>query len=249
MARGIIYLIINKQNGHKYVGNTTLAMNKEWVHQIDRSKRMSSDPLHKAFREYGTHNFMMKELDECEESLFDEKTNYWIDQYKPEYNPIVEKAEIPMQVLQDVVVPVKKEKRIISSPHLIQWNEHTRGDGKKLGLKIRGKNLETGLCEDYESARIAAEQVTGNPNNNSNILLAARTGRTAYGYKWQILEEKEKKKAVFGVNKKTGMIEPRYESIMAAVRGFEGTDKNGILKSLKNPGKYSWKGYWWFYNK
>ena len=250
MSRGIIYLIINKQNGHKYVGNTTLAMNKEWVHQIDRSKRMSSDPLHKAFREYGTHNFMMKELDECEESLFEEKTNYWIDQYKPEYNPVnVEKAEIPMQVLQDIVVPVKKEKRIISSPHLIQWNEHTRGDGKKTGLKIKGKNLETGLCTEYESAREAATQVTGNPNNRANILSAARHYRIAYGHRWQILEEKEKKKAVFGVNKKTEQIEVRYESIMAAVRGFESADKQGILKSLKNPGRYSWKGYWWFYNR
>ena len=244
MARGIIYLILNKQNGHKYVGNTTLAMNKEWVHHIERSKRMSSEPLHKAFREHGVHNFMIKEIDECDESEFTEKTNYWIEQYNPEYNVV--KAVIPMQEKREEIKPIKKQPRK-TSPNLIQWNENTRGDGKHFGLKIRGKNLETGLCEDYESARVAAEQVTGNPRNNSNILLAARTGRTAYGYKWQILEEKEKKKAVFGVNKKTEQIEVRYESVNAAVRGFECTDKQGILKSLKNPGRYSWKGYWWFY--
>ena len=103
------------------------------------------------------------------------------------------------------------------------------------------------LCTDYENARIAAEQVTGNPKNNSNILLAAKTGRTAYGYKWQLLEEKNKKKSVFGVNKKTGLIGPRYESINAAVRAFECTDKHSILKSLKNPGRYSWKGHYWFF--
>lgn len=266
MSRGIIYLILNKQNGHKYVGNTTLAMNKEWVHHIERSKRMSSEPLHKAFREHGVHNFMIKEIDECDESEFNEKTNYWIEQYNPEYNANAVKAVLPMQVLRDstpipaegisasadVVKEIKtpppqRVKKKINNPHLIQWNENTRGDGKHFGLKIRGKNLETGLCEDYESARVAAEKVTGNPRNNSNILLAARTGRTAYGYKWQLLEEKEKKKAVFGVNKKTEQIEVRYESVNAAVRGFECTDKQGILKSLKNPGRYSWKGYWWFY--
>ena len=254
MSRGIIYLILNKQTGEKYIGNTTLAMNKEWVHHIDRSKRMSSEPLHKAFRQYGTHNFMIKELDECDESEFNEKTNHWIDQYKPEYNPDVEKVEKPMQEkrsstpIPDVVKKVKTPPpQRVKSPHLIQWNENTRGDGKHFGLKIRGKNLETGLCKDYESARVAAEQVTGNPRNNSNILLAARTGRTAYGYKWQLLEKKEKKKAVFGVDKKTEMIGPRCESINAAVRLFEGTDKNGILKSLKNPGRYSWKGYYWFF--
>jgi len=256
MSRGIIYLILNKQNGQKFVGNTTSAMNKEWAHHIDRSKRMSSEPLHKAFRDYGVHNFMMKELDECDLSEVTQKTNYWIEKYKPEYNPAediisvkdipqvnAEKTEIPMQVLRNSK-PTKKKP---PSPHLIKWNENNRGDGKHFGLKIRGKNLETGVCTDYESARVAAEQVTGNPRNNSNILLAARTGRKAYGHKWQLLEEKEKKKAVFGVNKKTEQIEVRYESINAAIRAFEGADKNGILKSLKNPGRYSWKGYWWFY--
>jgi group I intron endonuclease len=251
MARGIIYLILNKQNGHKYVGNTTLAMNKEWVHHIERSKRMSSEPLHKAFREHGVHNFMIKEIDECDESEFNEKTNYWIEQYNPEYNVNAVKAVLPMQVLRDstpipVPEPIKKQPRK-TSPNLIQWNENTRGDGKKTGLKIKGKNLETGVCTEYTSAREAATQVTGNPNNRANILSAARHYRIAYGHRWQILEEKEKKKAVFGVNKKTEQIEIRYESVNAAVRGFECTDKQGILKSLKNPGRYSWKGFYWFY--
>ena len=253
MERGIIYLILNKQTGEKYVGNTTLAMNKEWVHHIDRSKRMSSEPLHKAFRDYGVHNFMIKELDECDGNLLEERTNHWIQQYKPEYNPSIMipaedisadavKAEESMQEKRE-----KKPRTYKPSPHLIPWNDSIRGDGKHFGIKIRGKNLETGLCTDYENARVAAEQVTGNPRNNSNILLAAKTGRIAYGYKWQLLEEKNKKKAVFGVNKKTEQIEFRFESINAAVRSFECTDKHGILKSLKNPGRYGWKGYWWFY--
>jgi len=243
-TRGIIYLILNKQNGHKYVGNTTLGMNKEWVHHIDRAKRMSSEPLHKAFRQFGTHNFMIKEIDECDESEFENKTNYWIQQYKPEYNEIIEIKEI---IPPEVKIIEKKPKLHRSSPHLKPWSDETRGNGKHFGLKIRGKNLETGLCTDYESSRVAAEQVTGNPRNNSNILLAARTGRTAYGHKWQLLEHKEKKKAVFGVNKKTQQIEIRYESMAAALRAFECTDKNGILKSLRNPGRYSWHGYYWFY--
>ena len=254
MARGIIYLILNKQNEHKYVGNTTLAMNKEWVHHIDRSKRMSSEPLHKAFREYGTHNFMIKEIDECDETEFESKTNYWIEQYTPEYNPVIKKEviEIAKEAIEEYKPALKEiaktEKPKRPKPeYLVAWNDETRGNGKHFGLKIRGKNLSTGLCTDYESARVAAEQVTGNPNNNSNILLAARTGRTAYGYKWQLLEHKEKKKAVFGVNKKTEQIEVRYESMAAALRAFECTDKHGILKSLRNPGRFSWKGYLWFY--
>lgn len=240
MSRGIIYLILNKQNGHKFVGNTILAMNKEWVHHIERSKRMSSEPLHKAFREYGVNNFMIKELDECNESEFETKTNYWIEKYTPEYN---EKKEIIVEESK----PKKEQRKKPTTSHLTPWNEQTRGNGKHFGLKIRGKNLETGICTDYESARVAAEAVTGKAHNNSNILLAARTGRTAYGHKWQILEEKNKKKAVFGVNKKTEQIEVRYESVASAVRAFDCTDRQKILISLRNPGRYSWKGYYWFY--
>lgn len=247
MNRGIIYLILNKQTGEKYVGNTTQAMNKEWAHHIDRSKRMSGEPLHKAFREHGVHNFMMKELDECDGPLLEERTTYWIEQYQPEYNPAPVMIVNVEKEQQSIKPSIKKERKKISSPHLIPWNEQTRGDGKKLGLKIRGKNLETGLCKDYNSAREAAVDVTGVPNTNGNILNAARTGIIAYGHKWQILEDKPKKKAVFGVNKKTEQIEVRFESIAAAVRHFESTDKQGILKSLKNPGRYSWKGILWFY--
>ena len=242
MSRGIIYTIINKQNGYKYIGNTTLAMNKEWVQHIERSKRMSSEPLHKAFREYGTHNFMIKELDECDESEFESKTNQWIEKYNPEYNVITVKKEI---------IEVVKEIKIKPSVKIEPWGSLTdknRGNGKHCGIKIRGKNLSTGICTDYENARMAALSLTGDPNKNSNILLAAKKNGTAYGHKWQLLEEKSKKKSIFGVNKKTEQIEFRYESIRDAVRSISpDTSSSGLIKSLKNPGRYSWKKCWWFY--
>ena len=243
MSRGIIYIIINKQNGYKYIGNTTLAMNKEWVHHMERSKRMSSEPLHKAFREHGTHNFMIKELDECDESEFELRTTQWIEKYNPEYNVIIKKE----------VIEVVKEVKIKPSTKIEPWGSLTdknRGNGKHSGIRIRGKNLSTGICTDYENARMAALSLTGDPNKNSNILLAARKGGTAYGHKWQLLEEKSKKKPVFGVNKKTEQIELRYESIADAVRSISpGAKSSGLIKSLRNPGRYSWKGCWWFYSQ
>ena len=222
-------------------------MNKEWVYHIDKSKRMSSEPLHKAFREHGVHNFMIKELDEYNDNLT-KRMNYWIEKYNPEYNPApiinTEKEDEPMQVLQKPV-PEPKKKTTYRSPHLQSFNEHTRADGKHFGLRIKGKNLETGEVKEYESARVAALEITGNARNNSNILLAARTGRKAYNHKWQLLEEKKKKKPIFGVNKKTELIEVRYESIAAAKREYG--ENAGIARSLKNPGRYSYKGYYWFY--
>lgn len=248
MARGIIYLILNKQTEHKYIGSTLLPMNKEWVQHIDRSKRMSYEPIHRAFRQYGTHNFLIRELEDCDEKDLEFKLREWKIKYNPEYNPILNiEEEEEEEIIPEYKPPTKREYR--SSPHLQPWNENTRGNGKHFGLKIRGKNLVTGICTDYESARVAAQEVTGNPKNNSNILLAARTGRKAYGHKWQLLEDRPKKKAVFGVNKKTEQIQDRFESMAAALRAYESEDKPGLIKSLKNPGRYSWKGQWWFYTK
>ena len=63
------------------------------------------------------------------------------------------------------------------------------------------------------------------------------------------MEEKTKKKAVFGVNKKTQLVDIRFDSIMDAIRAYEAPNTNGIRKSLKNPGRYSWKGCYWFYSR
>lgn len=269
MSRGIIYLITNKENGHKYIGQTTQGMNKRWKQHIQEAIRMSDKPIHRAMRKYGNHNFMIREIDECDESLLNEREQYWINHYNTfesaeGYNAtsggdkLVFSEEIKQKISQ------KASERIFTSEHVENisialttkakiepWGmltEQNRGNGKHCGLKIRGKDLETGLCTDYDNARMAARSITGDPNKNSNILLAARNGGTAYGHKWQLLEEKSKKKSVFGVHKKTGLIGPRHESIADAVRSLnESGTGTGIIKSLRNPGKFSWKGYYWFY--
>ncbi len=250
MSRNTIYLILNKQNGHKYIGHTQVAMNKEWAQHIERSKRMSSEPIHKAFRDLGVHNFMIREIDECDDSVLDTKLSYWIDKYQPEYNPSPVKKEV-IEIAKKAIEEYKPALQQLSQKEYKPWGSFTsenRGSGKHSGLRIRGKNLETGVCTDYESIRVAAIEVTGDPNTNGNILKAARKGGIAYGHKWQILEDKDKKKAVFGVNKKTEQIEVRYESMAEAVRQLgNGTKGMGIIKSLKNPGRYSWRGYYWFY--
>jgi group I intron endonuclease len=254
MAQGIIYLIVNKQNGHKYVGQTTQGMNKRWQQHIQEAMRMSTKPLHRAMRKYGNHNFMIKEIDECDESLLNEKEEYWIEHYntfKEGYNATTPEglSASAEKAKERILTPEHTEN--ISKAKIEPWGaltEENRGNGKHCGLPIRGKNLETGICIDYENARMAALSLTGDPNKNSNILLAARKGGTAYGHKWQILEDKSKKKAVFAVNKKTGEIGARYESIADAARSLCDSGKGtGLIKSLRNPGRYSWKGYYWFY--
>jgi hypothetical protein len=107
--------------------------------------------------------------------------------------------------------------------------------------------MTTGKVYDWNSAREAALEITGDAKRNSNILNAAKKGFKYYGYRWMIMENKTKKKAVFAVNKKTDMIEIRFESIAATLRYYQATSSTGLRRSLKNPGRFGWKGCYWFY--
>ena len=85
-------------------------------------------------------------------------------------------------------------------------------------------------------------------NKNSNILVSARKGYKCYGYRWKLLETKSKKKAVKAINKVTWE-EYHFESIADAIRKVGGNRSRGtgLIKSLKSNGRYTWKGFIWFY--
>lgn len=248
MAQGIVYLIINKENGHKYVGQTTQPLNKRWQQHIQEANRMSPKPLHRAFRKYGVGKFTMKVIDECDESLLNEKEQYWIEQYNTSEEGYNDSKPILIQETKNIIsntITIPQKSKIEPWGCLTEEN---RGNGKHSGLKIMGINIETGEEKIWENAREAALEVAGDRNKNSNILLSARKGYKCYGYKWKILENKPKKKAVRGVHKRTWE-EVFYESISDAVRDMgNGTRNTGLIKSLRNPHKYTWKGYYWFYD-
>lgn len=249
MARGIIYLITNKENGLKYVGSTLLPMNKEWQQHIQSANKMSSEPLHRAFRQYGIHRFGIQELDECDERELDDKREQWIrhyDSYNGEnYNYRVFEEEEEDE--EEDLVPIIPE--TINKPkyrHTFTNQDHK--NIKRTGHKVQGKHLETGEIKIWESAALAAEEVTGNARKNSNIMTCARNCYKCYGYKWSVVEEHNKKRPVFGIHKKTERLGPRYESITEATKALRGDSAGlGLIKSLRHPGRYSYRGFYWYY--
>lgn len=242
MAQGIVYVIINKETGHKYVNATTLPMNKEWQNHIQASNRMSTELLHRAFRQYGLHKFMIKEIDECDEKILEDKRVYWIEQYKPEYNdPLPKKKVEPIVVEEEIIVQEKK-----STWRQLKPEERTTGKCKS--IRIQGKHLETGEIKIWENARAASLELTGDKKRNSNVLNAAKKGNTYYGYRLSCLDEKTRMRPVKGVHKITH-VEVHYESIREAIRQMgNGSAGTSLIKSLKNPYRYTYRGFMWFYD-
>ena len=238
--QGSVYLIINTDTGHKYIGNTTNMLNKEWKHHIECAKRMSREPLHIAMRKYGNHVFNIKEIDACNQSDLIEKTDYWIGRYKPEYNEEFAVEEPP----KTFVIKKKEDKKPKNLP---TFTDENRGTGKHSGIRIQSMNIETGELKEWENARVAAAEIAGNPNRNANILKSARKGYISYGHRWKLLEHKTKKKPVKGIHKITWE-EIYFESKADAIRHLgNGTHGTTLTASLKSKGKYTWRGYMWFY--
>ncbi len=217
-------------------------LNKEWKHHIECAKRMSREPLHIAMRKYGNHVFNIKEIDACNQSDLIEKTEYWIGRYKPEYNDdsIVAVEDTP----KTFVIKQKEDKKPKNLP---TFTDENRGTGKHSGIRIQSMNIETGELKEWENARVAAAEIAGNPNRNANILKSARKGYISYGHRWKLLEHKTKKKPVKGIHKITWE-EIYFESKADAIRHLgNGTHGSRLTVALKSKGKYTWRGYMWFY--
>jgi hypothetical protein len=222
-------------------------MNKEWQSHIQLANKMSSEPLHRAFRQYGVHRFGIQELDDCDERDLNERKEHWIryyDSYTGEnYNyRVFEEEEDDDEIL--LVIPEQvQEGRVYH-----KFTEEHRKLIKHSGHKVQGKHIETGEIKVWESAAKAAADVAGTPRKNSNILSCARNCYNCYGYKWSLIEENHKKKPIFGIHKKTERLGPRYESITDGLKELSGNGKGmGLIKSLKHPGRFSYRGFYWYY--
>lgn len=85
-----IYLITNKINGKKYVGQSVDIMRRYSEHlrsgQPDlyskKSERDSKTPIHLAMQKYGVNNFSLTVLEECLEQDLNEREKYWINYYQ-----------------------------------------------------------------------------------------------------------------------------------------------------------------------
>lgn len=76
-----IYKIVNNINGKIYVGKT----NNPVVRKSDHFREYLKDQtklLYKAMRKYGIENFEFIVIEQCEDSVWEEREKYWIEHYQ-----------------------------------------------------------------------------------------------------------------------------------------------------------------------
>jgi group I intron endonuclease len=85
---GYIYVIRNKINSRVYIGQTIRPISKRFEEHIANT-RGEHLKLYKAIKKYGSDNFYIELIEECDSKLLNEREIYWIsyfNSYKNGYN-------------------------------------------------------------------------------------------------------------------------------------------------------------------
>lgn len=265
MEQGIIYLITNIVNNKKYVGQTRQQLNKRWKYHITESRTFSDRPLYRAINKYGIDNFKIRIIEECNTDLLDKRETYWIDSletYRYGYNATTggehpEHSEETRNKISQSMSNVSHSEEWTNNVSIGLKKKLERGErwgfftsknegGKHAKRKVQGTNITTGEVVEFDSTADAKREL-GLKGGSGNISRAIKEGFTAYGYKWKRLDNTPIIRAVVGYDKKTGELVYEFESANKASLTIRGKRSTGLRASLKNPGKNSWMGCYWYF--
>ena len=226
----IIYMILNHQNGYKYIGVSDILLNKKW-REILANKCNVNDTLHRTLCNGNIADFKMTELEEIyQEHKLETRLQYWLDKYKPEYNKVVHEWET---------------KEYKEGKYRKNWHKGNKGKSRA-SVILKAKHKESGKWMQVSGWKRAAAKVNGDWRN---IMRAASTnngGGYAYGYYWYIKKPSgDTRRRCYGVDG-NGAYTKTFDSLTEAMRALGGDDNcKGICTSIKWGNK--WRGYNWFY--
>lgn len=225
-----IYVIKNIVNGHQYIDYTDLPLNKKWKETLEKYEGGNSS-LFNSMKHYGINRFKISVLEEYYGKDINNRLEYWVNRYDPEYNK---------QVIE--YTNTTKTKRNIKRKWGIQKKKKPKGERAKNVIKCR--DVVTGKLKTHHGWEAAAKWAGGHVQNIKQAI--ARDG-TAYGYKWWIYKQAgDTRRRVYGVHK-DGHVTPVFDSILDAMKALGGDDRGkGICTSIK--WKQRWKGYMWYYS-
>lgn len=107
---GYIYKITNKVNNKIYVGKTATTIANRWLHHLDAYKNFDWH-LYRAMRKYGIDQFLIEQIEECDNEIINEREIYWIeklDTFHNGYNSTLG-GEGRKQISREEVIKLWKE--------------------------------------------------------------------------------------------------------------------------------------------
>ena len=224
---GRIYKITNQVNGKFYVGKTMKSLlTRFYNHCYDAINRNSTSYFHRAIRKYGKENFIIEEIELCEDNLGNREI-FWISKLNPHYNQTLggdggmlgySHTEKTRQLLS-----LKRKGKFLGEENPFYNQTHTEEQKEKWSKMRKGQPSPCGFAgksHKEESKYKTSQTLKTNPN-------VKRTKVFQYDIEGNFLRE--------------------FQSISDASK-FVGTTPSNIKYTCE--GKFNHcKGYRWSYEK
>lgn len=210
---GYIYKISNKVNNYNYVGQTVNPIQNRWNQHLNTYNNKNSCSfnyvLYKAMRKYGIENFTIEQIEECNNSLLDERERYWIKKLNSFYlngcgynmtfggEGIIKYSDDDILALWEQGLKVSQiAEKLNALPSTISQRLQTLkpGEARKrhfnsLKKEVLQYDLNGNFIKEWDSAADAEKELS--TGYGGNITRCCKKERTmAYNYLWKYKDDK-----------------------------------------------------------
>lgn len=201
-----IYKITNKINNKVYIGKTLDTVEKRWKEHCrdSQKKNIRNRPLYSAMNKYGFNNFIIEEIEQCNEEALNEREQYWIEyfgSFKYGYNATLG-GDGKRYADYDLIYALWNEGKTIKKiAEITKYDEHTirvalncqnisSEERKKraklsIGQPVAQLDKITNEIIAIYSSREDACRAIGKQTNGHIAEVCSGKRKTAYGYKWK----------------------------------------------------------------
>ena len=247
MTKGTIYSIMCKVNGKRYVGQTDTTLEQRWKEHIKDSKKSNKQrALYKDIHRYGVGMFVIREIEQVDTTMLDERERHWISEFDTFENGYNDTSGGFAGYVRSNEFKVGRRKS--SNKAGFQKGKIANPTGG-MTSRVKGTNIQTGEIVEFKSIKEAAQFIDVNPSGVSGCLSGRH--KSAGGYTWERIGRGSHNHKVYGKRILDGKIVGPFDSINQAVRELDnGKDNSTVIsRALKNPSRYSWKGCRWYYQE
>ena len=204
-----IYKITNLIDNKVYIGLTTRTVEARWKEHC----RHGSQQIDDAIQLYGIENFQIETLEECDESILDDREKYWIDYYdsfRNGYNNtyggrgnnfiMTDKSDVVLQLWEDGLTINRIVEKTSLNVETVRSYLNKQGITKEQikeranqilrelkSIKIKQYDLNGNFIKEWNSSIEAEKDL----NINSRSIRAVCSGKrnTAGGFIWKYLND------------------------------------------------------------
>ena len=206
-----IYVITNDINGKQYVGKTNKTIGEHFIEHISCSKnknKYEKRPLYNAMNKYGIDHFSISQLEKCDESIANEREQYWIKKLNTYgntgYNATLGGDGQHYYNYQEIAEKYCELQNQRETAKYFDCNVHTvKSACDSCGIETKSSSQVNREKDSKQVAMLdnetedtiqifdsisAAARFVQKPKGMGNITRVCKgKGETAYGYRWKFI--------------------------------------------------------------